>query len=642
MIRGICHARYLLVVLVLAAALACTTPASQPDVPADPVSTTAAPGPTPELEMDTTPSAEGLLASLTDPPPERDVARLARELIPGIGQEFDWVVAKDPEALKEGRVDTFWLADLDGLEVYESRFELALVSARAYWYVESGGEADRDALERSAEAFEERIYPTVTSVFGSEWSPGVDGDTRVTIVNGSLRGAGGYFNSSDEYPRAVFPYSNQREMIYINTAFIPIGSSAYFATLAHEFQHLVHWNQDSSEDTWVNEGLAELAVSVTGYGARNVRFRLDSVPTSLVNWPLDSERIGASYATASLFMHYLSEHYGSRDDMRALVSTPADGVEGIDQYLRNSGYTQTFHDVFRDWAAANFLDAPDGIYGYSDLNVGARPRKSIDGFSSLESEIPQYAVEYVRLESFNRPIRVRFRGPSSAPIIPDDVGPRGCWWSNVGDSIDSTLTAGLDFRDVERPVLRYEAWYDIEEDWDYAYAQVSMDGGERWQILTAPGMSAENPMGTAFGSGYTGSSGGWTTETLDLSSYAGQEVKVRFQYLTDDAIHGPGLCLRGAGVVDGGDVRPVTEWEPRGFVLIGNRTPQTYIVQIIEGGTEKDDAPRVTVMELDPSNSGSVEIPAPQDSERLVVAVAALARGTFQPASYTLTIEPGG
>ena len=152
------------------------------------------------------------------------MARLAAELIPGIGPDFNWTVADNPESLKEGRVDIFWLADLDRLEVYESRFELALVSPHAYWYVEVGGEANRADLERSAEAFEERIYPAVTAVFGSEWSPGVDGDPRVTIVNGSLRSVGGYFNSSDEYPRAVFSYSNQREMIYINTSFIPIGS----------------------------------------------------------------------------------------------------------------------------------------------------------------------------------------------------------------------------------------------------------------------------------------------------------------------------------------------------------------------------------------------------------------------------------
>ncbi len=642
MTRGMYHVRCLFAFLALAATLACTVPESPPEVQVDPVPPTAVPSPTPRVEMASTSTAPEPLILLAAPPPERDIARLARELIPNIGRDFNWVVAGNPESLKEGRIDTFWLADLDGLEVYESRFELALVSAHAYWYVESGGEVDLADLDRSAEAFEERIYPTVTSVFGSEWSPGVDGDTRVSIVNGSLRGVGGYFNSSDEYPRAIFPYSNQREMIYINTAYIPIGSSTYFATVAHEFQHLSHWTHDSSEETWVNEGLSELAVSVTGYSARNVRFRLDSIPTSLVNWPLDSERIGASYATASLFMHYLAEHYGSREDMRALVAIPADGVEGIDQYLEESGHTQTFRDVFRDWAVANFLDAPDGVYGYSDLNVGARPRKLIDGFFSLESEIPQYAVEYVKLESFTGPIRVRFSGPSTARILPDDVSPRGCWWSNAGDSIDSTLAADLDLGGVEDPALRYEAWYDIEENWDYAYAQVSTDGGERWQILTAPGMSAENPMGTAFGAGYTGNSGGWTTETLDISAYAGQQVKVRFQYLTDDAIHGSGICLRDMGIVDGNHRIPIVEWDPRGFVLIDNRTPQTYIVQVIESGSEQDASPRVTVMELDPENAGAVDISVPEDSERLVIAVAAIAPKTFQPASYALTVEPGG
>jgi len=30
--------------------------------------------------------------------------------------------------------------------------------------------------------------------------------------------------------------------------------------MAHEFEHMIHWNGDPNEEAWVDEGLAELAM----------------------------------------------------------------------------------------------------------------------------------------------------------------------------------------------------------------------------------------------------------------------------------------------------------------------------------------------------------------------------------------------
>ena len=614
--------RCMLLILCAGLLAACSAPAAQPQP--------SIPPPTPEY------AAAQTAGSPIPEPPERDVYRLAAELAPGVTQDSPKVAALETGVLQEGRVDTFWLADLDQLNMYKSQFELAHVSDHAYWYVESGQQFDPDDLRRSATAFDQQVYPVVTSVFGSEWSPGVDGDARLTILNGHIRGAGGYFNSTDEYPREIFEFSNQREMVYVNTANMGIGSSGYLATLAHELQHLIHWRHDPSEDTWVNEGLSELAISVAGFSSTSIMAYTDGTPTSLVNWPLDSVRIRASYGTAALFMHYLAEHYGPLEELRLLLETPGDGVAGIEEYLQRAGYDRTFQDVFADWAVANFLDLPEGVYGYPELHVRARTNRFIDSFTEFESEIPQYSVEYVALEGFEGPFRIKFQGSRKTGIIAADVGAEGCWWSNAGDAIDSTLTHDLDLHGMDRAALRYDVWYDLEENWDYAYVQVSTDGGSRWEILKAPGTSPENPMGNSYGDGYTGNSGGWTTESVDLSHYAGQQLQVRFQYLTDDAVHGPGLCLRGIGLVAGGEFGPLQEWRPRGFVLTNNELAQTYIVQLIES----NDPPKVTLMALDQDNSGSFEVPAPGDLKSLVVVVAALAPKTFQYAKYNLTIKP--
>jgi hypothetical protein len=464
----------------------------------------------------------------------------------------------------------------------------------------------------------------------------VDNDPHLTILNARLKGSGGYYTSNDEYPESVFPFSNQREVIYINTGAFPVGSAGYRKVLAHEFQHAVHWNADPSEDTWVNEGLAELSVTVAGYGAESIHWFLQARPTSLINWPLPPRDNTANYGAASLFMHYLSEHYGTRGSLGLLLAEPGDGIAGIDAYLQDLGYGVTFRDVFRDWAVANLLDQDQGVYGYSDLNVAARVLAFVDEFSDFSSEIPQYSVEYIELASFAGPVRLRFSGLAVNFLLPVDVGPQGCWWSNAGDSINSTLTRSLDLRGLERATLTYQAWYNLEKNWDYAYVEVLPDGARNWDILEAPRTSPANPVGNSYGVGYTGSSPGWISESVDLTPYTGQEIRLRFQYVTDDAINGAGLCLRQISVPQAGLYQLKNGWQAEGFILIDNRVRQDYIVQVIEMAAE----PRVALMSLDETNTGELVVSAPEELDRLVVAVAALAPKTLQQAPYTLTVEP--
>ncbi len=513
---------------------------------------------------------------------------------------------------------------------------IVIETSHAYWYIEEGQSIRQEDLERSAAAFEKEIYPRITHAFGAEWSPGVDDDPHLNILNAKLRAAGGYYTSSDEYPNTVFPFSNQREIVYINTSAYSVGSSGYNRTLAHELQHAIHWNGDPSEETWMNEGLSELAVTVAGYGQDSVRRFLRAGPTSLINWPLTPDRAGVHYGASSLFMHYLYEHYATPSGLRPLLEEPEDGIDGIDSYLAASGFGVTFREVFGDWVVANLLDEPEGKYGHTGFEAVLRVQNIVDSYSKFSSEIPQYAVEYVEFTSFSGPLRLRFQGNTETALLPVDAGPHGCWWSNSGDSINSTLTRSLDLRALDNVRLNFELWYSLEDLWDYAYLEVSTDGGQKWNILEAPHTSAENPVGHSFGMGYTGESGGWIEESVDLTSYAGQEILLRFQYITDDAVNGAGLCLRRISV-PGVQPDPITNgWAANGFILIDNRVAQDYIVQVIE----MDEQNRVSVMKLDGSNDGEVLINAPQELNRLVVAVAALAPKTLQPATYTISAAP--
>ena len=573
--------------------------------------------------------------------PDRDLFRLASELVLPLGApEVPRVVNASPVSYAVGHEETFWLVDFGDTSVYQAEFELKKVSPRAYWYVEKGQNVKQADLDRSAAEFENNIYPKVTAFFGPEWSPGVDNDPHLNIIHAQLRGVAGYFSSADEHPQAVYEHSNQRETIYVNTRSLRVGSQVYHEVLAHELQHAAHWNADSSEETWINEGLSELAISVAGYSSDSGNRYLNTPNIPLIHWPLGHQNIGAHYGGASLFMSYLSEHYGAQGNLRQLVSEPKDGIAGIDAYLSKAGYDVTFHDVFQDWLVANLLDEEDGPYGYRNLDVSLDVEDSIDEYTDLSFVVRQYAPQYIELNRFVGPIRLRFEGETENALLPVEVGDSGCWWSNSGDSISSTLTRALDLRDRSAATLTYQVWFNVEEDWDYGYVEISTNQGRTWDVLETPSSTSKNPIGNGFGPGYSGSTQDWIDETVDLGNYAGREVLLRLHYVTDDAVNGAGLCFRQIELSGVPGVATVAlddaeGWQPEGFVFINNRVKQDYSVQVVQKGGSN----QVSVLELDINNSGEIIIPSPLESTQIVVIVAAMAPKTLEPAPYTLIME---
>lgn len=592
---------------------------------------------------DSLPSNVRILADLP-PPPDRDLFQLAYELLlPSGHPEVPRVVNESPVNYEVGRTDNFYLVDLDGLEKYQSRFELRYVSPNAYWYFEEGIRVKQDDIEEAAAEFEEVIYPRVTGYFGTEWKPGVDNDPRLTIVHGDIRGAGGYFSSSDEYPAAIRPHSNQREMFYINAQYLRIGTPFYYTVLAHELNHAIMWRHDSSEDTWVSEGLAELSVTVAGYPPESIGSYLRRPFVSLVHWPLDNANIGAHYGGASLFMHYLYEHYGGPDhtQLRELMSVQGDSQAGINDYLDAQGYDEDFHSVLADWVVANFLDENEGLWGYPELDVEIQPSRQLNRAGMIDREMDQYGTHYIELGSRlrERALKITFHGPGHSPIIPAEVPVGGCWWSNNGDSITSTLTRQFDLTGAGEVTLSYDAWYSIEEEWDYVYLQVSTDGGKRWDILETRHTSTANPIGVAFGPGYTGKSEGWISEEVDLSAYSGQPVLVRFQYVTDDALNDTGMCLKELEI-SGATAQPASkDWTGDGFVLIDNFVRQEFIVQLIQKGTVNQVVP--VPLRLNPSGDwvGELTLEPYEGLERAMVAITPAAPATRQKVGYVLEVS---
>ncbi len=572
--------------------------------------------------------------------PDRDLVELARSLRLKDTIPVERVAGPPPGQLVVGRVDEFQLTSLDPVSTYSREFVLRHVSPNAYWYVQVGLSVSDDSLVRAAEEFENDIYPRTIGLWGTEWKPGVDEDPRMTILNGRLRGgAAGYFSSADEYPKEVHPQSNEREMIYMNAEYLTVGSSQYLAVLAHELFHAVAWAADPSEDTWVSEGMAELSTWLLGRHPGPPYTEVPSPTPSLVNWPLDPLS-GANYAYSMLFFQYLSQQIDMPHDLIRLVEQSANGVDGLEAYLRSLEGDIDFRGLFSNWLVANLLDENDGSpYGYKDIDVGVFPVQALGHGGVRKSDLQQYSAEYIELTQPKKSNVLRFQGVTETPLLSVDVDADGCWWSNRGDSISSTLTRRVDLSGTQSAFLRYRIWHEIEEGWDYGYVEVSTNGGITWDVLPAQGTTTDDPAGNSYGSGYTGTIQDWRLAEADLSRYSGREVDVRFHYVTDDSVNGSGLCIDDISIPDIGfdDQTATTGWLADGFINTSNRVQQDYLVLVVETGP----TPRVRKMPLDDLNRGEFSLDASEQRDGVVVVVGALAPKTRLSAAYTLRAEPG-
>lgn len=174
-------------------------------------------------------------------------------------------------------------------------------------------------------------------------------------------------------------YSNEVEMVYIDSHPLDVGSELSKEILAHEFQHLIHWRHDPNEDIWVNEGCSDYAaLFLCGYN-QSLSMHLETFEnnpqTSLVYWPAGVGSSLANYGAAYLWMGYLHEHYGGVSTISSLITQPANGINGVNAILSAGGYSNGFEDIFSDWKLANFLDDTNfesGKYGYRRVDLSTR------------------------------------------------------------------------------------------------------------------------------------------------------------------------------------------------------------------------------------------------------------------------------
>jgi hypothetical protein len=349
------------------------------------------------------------------------------------------------------------------------------------------------------------------------------------------------------------------------------------------------------------------------------------------------------YGGSFLYLEFMHGRFGP-DLIRALATHPLNGLASVDAALAAQGLPYTAEDVFADWMIANYLNdtsVENGRFAYTAFADASRVRPDPLGFcpAEISDRVNQFGADYWRITCSGEHT-LTFSGATTVKLTPaDPASGAHAFWSNRGNESDITLTRTFDLTGLSAPIeMNYRVWFDLEEGFDLVYVLASTDG-MRWRILPTPSGTPEDPTGNSLGWGYTGRSGGWQAESVDLSQFAGQAVQLRFEYVTDASVVNEGFLLDDVAVPalgyatdfesdDGG-------WQADGFVRVQNRLPQAYRLML---ALETASGTQVIPLPVDEAGNATFRFSL-EPGDQITLAVGGATRYTLQPTDYTLTVR---
>jgi len=262
------------------------------------------------------------------------------------------------------------------------------------------------------------IWDLNTSHFGDPPNP-LDGQDRIFLLYYRFNiAADGYFWAFDQYPDGSQAWaSNEADVVYLATDNGDPGGDYMLGVAAHEFEHMIHFNTDQNEDTWADEGLAELAMWLFGHPDNISSFNTNP-DNSLTNWG----GAWADYIQTYLWTLYIYEQFGGQQVIWDVTHHPFNGMSGYQQVLVDLGYTVPIEAVFANWTIANYLDDPglaSGQYGYIGDSLPAfYPwRTHTDLPASGVATVQYWAGEYVRLTNMDATSFYTFNGTDTRDFL---------------------------------------------------------------------------------------------------------------------------------------------------------------------------------------------------------------------------------
>jgi hypothetical protein len=242
------------------------------------------------------------------------------------------------------------------------------------------------------------------AIFGAVPDDLPGGKLSVFIVD-SNGGGDGYLCSWCDYPQ-----------IHLDgTVLAPIDEDLALSIAAHETYHVIHRGFDPDEEVWVDESIAEAAMTANGFFTDDEwldEFRLDPDQP----WGPSGVDFGEFNYGAGLLWGTFLWQKGGPELMAAITSEPTNGWEGLDAALASVAIDEDAWSLFLDMSVAMVLDRPDLGYGFDAFDVGEVAREGDVGAGEMmDGTVSAYGIDVWRIVG-DGTVEVRVAGTSGPEL----------------------------------------------------------------------------------------------------------------------------------------------------------------------------------------------------------------------------------
>jgi len=355
----------------------------------------------------------------------------------------------------------FWVVDFRTNKDVPIDTKLLYSGKRSEVWVHNN-EITTEQAKKMGEEFDNKVYPLVTENFAKESD--VDGNGKVSLLVYDIQDGydqsgtytAGYFYSRDLYKTT---HSNNAEVFYVDT-YPTIGDkksgydvSKAFSTIAHEFQHMVSYNQNvlvekgEEMETWLNEAMSMAAEHM--YLNDTLRERLyyfERAPSianghSLLHWDENGDVL-ANYSLSYLFGQYLRIQLGQDNKVfKEILEKKTPTNQSLQMVLdERFNKSKSLKQFISDFRQALYENEQEGLYGF----------KGEKGLASIKT--PLYTG--------NLPLKLRGGGSIVVPINDASKFVRP---ANAGETIDFRIIEYEDLDAIVPKKPRVESFSDIDE-----------------------------------------------------------------------------------------------------------------------------------------------------------------------------------
>ncbi|MDR1324823.1 MAG: DUF2268 domain-containing putative Zn-dependent protease [Treponema sp.] len=361
----------------------------------------------------------------------------------------------DPHYIATEETRSFYAINIQTNRFYLINAVKLAESEHCIVYADNMVNVSLETAEAIVREYEANIYTQITDAFGM--FEDVDGNGKLIILlldiidgyDGDSYVAG-FFQSYHLFKKSnMHPYSNEADMLFLDTNPQKVGSESFYSTIAHEFQHLINFSYTASnngvmEDTWIDEGLATAAEYIyNGHQKARINFfnqdpyRSIKYGNNFFVWDGYWESAAgdnydpvANYATAYLFFQWLRIHANndagiykdiigsSYRDYRAITEV---AQSRIDSSLGN------WETLLRTWMLANAYNKTSGLLGYKgEIETKVRDFTGVSrSLAPGEGVFSRLALDTDGSFTSSGSGNIRYAGlnPSSIEDEPDIDGP---------------------------------------------------------------------------------------------------------------------------------------------------------------------------------------------------------------------------